>query len=183
MVHYVMDGITNCQSVLSKFYHQDTIDPNSSIGVAIRFAMIILLTYVWSRNVGHPPVFVRNTVVQAQQEQEELDGDELTSTQNVNNGDDDGTVRVSLLADGAKQNITKKTKSLSWLKGSTFEDRYKEAREYIDSLAKPMGSLGSLEDWAARLAAISSSNNIINTFSITKIPAVCLIFVGDHWCC
>ena len=33
---------------------------------------------------------------------------------------------------------------------TSFSERYEEAREYIDSLAKPVGSLGTLEKYAAR---------------------------------
>jgi nicotinate-nucleotide--dimethylbenzimidazole phosphoribosyltransferase len=56
----------------------------------------------------------------------------------------------------------------------TFSERYNQMREYIDSLAKPVGSLGALEDWSARLSALQQS-------AFPKITNVaCAIFVGDH---
>jgi len=56
----------------------------------------------------------------------------------------------------------------------TFETRYTDAREYLDSLAKPVGSLGTLEDWAARLAAMQL------TLKPKLGKAVCMIFAADH---
>ena len=55
-----------------------------------------------------------------------------------------------------------------------FSQRYDAVRSYLDSLAKPVGSLGSIEDYAARVAAAqrSAKPNVDN--------AVCLIFAGDH---
>lgn len=57
---------------------------------------------------------------------------------------------------------------------STFEERYTVVGQYIDTLAKPVGSLGLLEDWAARLAALQRSMHP------SVAPAVCLIFAADH---
>ncbi|KAL9185087.1 hypothetical protein ACHAXT_002864 [Thalassiosira profunda] len=56
----------------------------------------------------------------------------------------------------------------------TFSQRYHAVRAYLDALAKPVGSLGSLEDYAARIAALQRSA----TPKIAK--AACLIFAGDH---
>lgn len=57
---------------------------------------------------------------------------------------------------------------------SNFVQKYEAAQEYLDGLAKPVGSLGALEDWAARLAAIQG------TIRPDASKACCLIFAGDH---
>lgn len=56
----------------------------------------------------------------------------------------------------------------------TFSQRYDAVRSYLDSLAKPVGSLGSIEDFAARIAALqrSASPRVDNP--------TCLIFAADH---
>ncbi len=56
----------------------------------------------------------------------------------------------------------------------TFTQRYDAVRVYLDSLAKPVGSLGSIEDVAARIAALqrSATPRVDNP--------ICLIFAADH---
>ena len=57
---------------------------------------------------------------------------------------------------------------------STFVERFDAAMAYIDTLAKPVGSLGTLEIWASRLAALQRTMQ-------PKINGIaCLIFAGDH---
>eukprot|EP00986_Skeletonema_menzelii_P010186 scaffold4868_cov83-Skeletonema_menzelii.AAC.5 len=56
----------------------------------------------------------------------------------------------------------------------SFTHKYEAARQYIDSLAKPVGSLGTLEDWGARMAALQQ------TTAPTADGAACLIFAADH---
>jgi len=56
----------------------------------------------------------------------------------------------------------------------TFTQKYDTARLYIDSLAKPVGSLGTLEDWGARMAALQQ------TPTPSANAAACLIFAADH---
>jgi nicotinate-nucleotide--dimethylbenzimidazole phosphoribosyltransferase len=55
-----------------------------------------------------------------------------------------------------------------------FSFRYNAVRTYLDSLAKPVGSLGTLEDYGARIAALQR----LVTPAINN--AICLIFAGDH---
>lgn len=55
-----------------------------------------------------------------------------------------------------------------------FTYRYDAVRSYLDGLAKPVGSLGSLEDYAARISALQRSA----TPRVNNV--VCLIFAGDH---
>jgi len=57
---------------------------------------------------------------------------------------------------------------------STFQERHAAAQTYLDSLAKPVGSLGTLEEWAARLSALQ------RTTKPTADNVACLIFAGDH---
>ena len=55
-----------------------------------------------------------------------------------------------------------------------FTQRYTTVRQYQDSLAKPVGSLGSIEDYGARIAALqrTSRPNVDNP--------ICIIFAADH---
>ena len=55
-----------------------------------------------------------------------------------------------------------------------FTQRYNAVRSYLDSLAKPVGSLGSLEDYGARIAALQ------RTAKPTIDNPKCLIFAADH---
>lgn len=57
---------------------------------------------------------------------------------------------------------------------STFTERCDAAQVYLDSLAKPVGSLGTLESWAAKLSALQ------RTAKPSADKAACLIFAGDH---
>ena len=57
---------------------------------------------------------------------------------------------------------------------SDFARRYDAVRSYLDALAKPVGSLGSLEDFAARVSALQRS-------ATPRVDiAACVIFAGDH---
>lgn len=55
-----------------------------------------------------------------------------------------------------------------------FSYRYDAVRSYLDSLAKPVGSLGTLEDYGARISALQ------RVVTPTIDNAICLIFAGDH---
>ena len=57
---------------------------------------------------------------------------------------------------------------------ATFSERYDAAQTYLDALAKPVGSLGTLESWAAKLSALQQ------TTKPSADKAACLIFAGDH---
>lgn len=57
---------------------------------------------------------------------------------------------------------------------STFTSRYEAVQAYVDILAKPVGSLGTLEAWACRLAALQQTPEV----SVSNVA--CLIFAGDH---
>ena len=140
-------------------------DPSHPLGVLARFVLVITLTVLWSRNVGHPSVVVRETVAKAQDK--------------ASDESDDGEVRVAFQEESqstpeSKTSASLKVKEALSLSGSTFSDRYEAARSYLDGLAKPMGSLGTLEDWAAKVAALQG------TTKIQVDPVACLIFAADH---
>ncbi len=128
----------------------------------VRFIAVALFTVVWCSNVGHPPVFVRKSV----EAKEETDDVQISLKKNDNN-EEQGMTESDSDSESALE-ITLKDPN------QNFVSRYEATRSYLDSLAKPVGSLGTLEDWAARLAALQSSSklNVENPF--------CLIFVGDH---
>lgn len=137
------------QEVMTRFQNHE-VSVNEPLGVTLRFGIVILITVLWCANVGHPPVLVRDTVVEKieQQQDQTIDSSSISSDGKKDDNDNDDT--------------------------RTFEERYDNAREYLDSLAKPVGSLGTLEDWAARLAALQK------TLKPRLGRAVCLIFAGDH---
>ena len=58
--------------------------------------------------------------------------------------------------------------------GRNFASRYDAVRSYLDSLAKPVGSLGSLEDFSACIAALQ------RTAEPDVDRSACLIFAADH---
>lgn len=114
-------------------------------GVTLRFIGMLALLKLWCNCVGYRSGYVQEVTSSKSQT-----GDETTDSSTASSG----TEREDM--------------------GLTFEERYNTAQEYLDSLAKPMGSLGTWEDWAARLSALQG----------TKTPklgkATCLIFAADH---
>lgn len=92
-----------------------------------------------------------------------------------------GAGRTSVPQYSALQHLTKimRTESLSLSSALLYPDhdfsyRYDAVRSYLDSLAKPVGSLGTLEDYGARIAALQ------RVVTPTIDNAICLIFAGDH---
>jgi adenosylcobinamide-GDP ribazoletransferase len=57
---------------------------------------------------------------------------------------------------------------------TTILEKYKACCEFLDTLAKPVGSLGALEEWAARLCTLQG------TMQPQAQPVGCIIFAGDH---
>jgi nicotinate-nucleotide--dimethylbenzimidazole phosphoribosyltransferase len=56
----------------------------------------------------------------------------------------------------------------------SFREKYDVVQTYLDVLAKPVGSLGTLEDWAARLCTLQG------TMQPKAEPVGAIIFAGDH---
>ena len=124
-----------------------------------RFIIIMAITTVWCNSVGHPPVFVRSTVTAAKNKAD----DELRIALDTKNDD-------QIAKDETRQLLQSKLTDPN----NDFSDRYNAAWSFMDSLAKPVGSLGTLEDWGCRLAAIQRSAKPC----IKKVS--CLIFAADH---
>mmetsp|Transcript_24434 Transcript_24434/g.51614 ORF Transcript_24434/g.51614 Transcript_24434/m.51614 type:complete len:713 (+) Transcript_24434:318-2456(+) len=57
---------------------------------------------------------------------------------------------------------------------ATIMDKHNAVQEYLDILAKPVGSLGTLEEWAARICVLQSSL----TPNVDAVSVI--IFAGDH---
>lgn len=64
--------------------------------------------------------------------------------------------------------------ALSSKTATTVMEKYQAVQAYLDVLAKPMGSLGALEEWAARIAVLQG------TVSPHTDHAKAVIFAGDH---
>ena len=124
----------------------------------LRFLLVTIWTTIWCSCVGHPPVFVRKTVA-AKGETEEIQ----IALSNGNKKEKHQNQTQIVLVEAALLDQT-----------LDFKTRYHVVRDYLDSLAKPVGSLGTLEDWAARLAVLQRSPNP------TVNKTACLIFAGDH---
>jgi nicotinate-nucleotide--dimethylbenzimidazole phosphoribosyltransferase len=142
------------------------------IGVLIRFMVIIFFTVIWCCFVGHPNVLVRESSVEAQaiDTNDELKKPESESKKGGENKRvESESSDVDMAASGrlAAETVCKAL-------DSSFEERFDAVRLYIDSLAKPVGSLGALEEWAARLAALQ------RTTHPSVDPVACLIFAADH---
>ena len=120
-----------------------------------KFLVVIMFTYVWCRNVGLPPVLVPSIVA------EERSTDEI---------------QIALVS--PRQDDTERSDNAleAFLNDEQhdFTERYDAVRDFLDSLAKPVGSLGTLEDWASRLAALQKRMK-------PQVENVaCLIFAADH---
>ena len=138
-----------------------TLWENPKFSVLARFGLVILTTTLWSRNVGPPDVFVRETAI-------------------ANIEKNDGEIRIGLndnwneTAPEQQETSREKAERKCQNGEASFSGRYEAVSSYLDSLAKPMGSLATLEEWAARLGALQKT-------SIPQINSVaCLIFAADH---
>lgn len=140
--------------------HLSALFENPKLAVLARFVVVIFATSLWSHFVGPPDVFVRETAI-------------------ANIEKNDGEIHIGLNSasvDEPQAAITSRSKAekICQTDGSSFNDRYEAVWLYLDSLAKPMGSLGTLEEWAARVGALQKTTQ-------PQIGTVaCLIFAGDH---
>ena len=118
----------------------------------LRFLVICTCCFLWCRLIGRPDVFVVDAGMQK----------EGTSSP----GDGVATDPIESPAHGCAAICTDPA--------SSFNDRYDALRTCIDGLAMPVGALGTLEDWAARLGALQRT-------PCPKADRVaCLVFAGDH---
>ena len=102
--------------------------------------------------------------------------DENALVPGVNTGNNQGNAREHTTNEDSLLQDTPKSKAILILKApsSTFRERYDAVQHYLDVLAKPVGSLGTLESWAARLSALQ------RTLQPCTANVACLIFAGDH---
>ena len=120
-----------------------------------KFVAVVTFTSLWCRNVGLPPVFVRKTVA----ENGPSDDIQIALVTSGKEGEEEGENTLEAYLNDEKHDFTQ---------------RYDAIRNYLDSLAKPVGSLGTLEDWASRLAALQKQQK-------PKVDNMaCLIFAADH---
>ena len=78
--------------------------------------------------------------------------------------------------DKVKPTSPQKDEAQNVLKSSTSNvmEKYDAVQAYLDILAKPMGSLGTLEEWATRISVLQNSLQP----KADKVSAI--IFAGDH---
>jgi len=131
------------------------------IGVLARFFLVIFFTGIWCCFIGHPNVLVRESAIDAQ------------------NTDPEDDIRISLKAardtNSDKKNSGRQVAEFICSESeSSFQERFDAVMVYLDSLAKPVGSLGTLENWASKLAALQ------RTLQPSVDPVACLIFAADH---
>ena len=102
--------------------------------------------------------------------------DENTLASGVHSGNDQGDASEHSSNGDSVLQDTPKSKAVLILEmpSSTFRERYDAVQNYLDVLAKPVGSLGTLESWAARLSALQ------RTLQPSTVNVACLIFAGDH---
>ena len=119
-----------------------------------KFIVVVTFTHVWCSNVGLPPVFVRKVV----KEKGSTDEIQITLVTDKEATQKDGNTLEAVLND----------------ENHDFTEKYDAVRNYIDSLAKPVGSLGTLEDWASRVAALQ------NRVMPQADNVACLVFAASH---
>ena len=124
--------------------------PSQRLWAVARFLALAVGLGAWCHNVGHPDVFVREAEAEERRK-------EASSTDD--DPEDAGRARAErVLADGP----------------ATFAERYEAVRTFIDEMAKPVGALGTLEAWAARLGALRRTTR-------PKVGDVMhIVFAADH---
>jgi len=142
---------------------------NESIFAVVKFLTVITFTAVYRTNVGYPPLPLRKTVTsKGETDQKQTSLNESTAatskSKNENNKEE---------KDNEEQPSNELEAALIDPQ-QNFTQRYDAVRLYLDSLAKPVGSLGSMEDWASRITALQ------RTTKPKADNAVCLIFAADH---
>jgi len=135
----------------------------------VKFIIVSVITYTWRSNVGFKDMFIRENV--NEKAENDVDDDDNNDIPTPKEEDDDNNTKQS------KEDNSDRIKAENLMKkASSFQERYDVVRNYLDALAKPVGSLGTLEDWAARVAALQ------RTTRPTITNPSCLIFAADHGC-
>jgi nicotinate-nucleotide--dimethylbenzimidazole phosphoribosyltransferase len=145
------------------------VDPNTRMGILLRLGLVLGWTVVSYTVMGRWLGNGKKT--------------ETSTSSSLNNDNEIEGNESSLwgeAVDKASASVQfRRAKVNQILQQSTvsFEDKYMAVQEYLDSLAKPVGALGTLEDWAARLASLQGT---LSPIMSNNDSAVCLIFAGDH---
>jgi nicotinate-nucleotide--dimethylbenzimidazole phosphoribosyltransferase len=140
---------------------QDIIEDKRAVALT-RFLAVYGCMKVWSVFVSHYNVSVKAVTLSSETSS---NGTNVTSNK----------VNTSALETATNDTSPKgETSRILSLPASTFRERYDAVQAYMDVLAKPVGSLGLLEAWAARLAALQRS------LQPDAERVACLIFAGDH---
>lgn len=164
---FLQDSIRDASTRLQEFVltgklpedFPDWIALQEDEGVAAlgRFLVVVTFTLLWCATVGHPSVLVRDIAIR-------------------NAEKDDGEIRIGL---AKATNKDKPELQINQLTKEAFLEHYNKSRHYIDTLAKPQGSLGGLEDWAARISALQGlSASAQANPSVENVQ--CIIFAADH---
>ncbi|CAB9510508.1 Nicotinate-nucleotide--dimethylbenzimidazole phosphoribosyltransferase [Seminavis robusta] len=130
----------------------------------VKFLLLVLGRKAWT-------VFV--SYKNGNQPSRDLDAQSASAENGTNNGVTNVPESKDLSTTNDDSPKGKASEILS-LSNSTFQERYEAVQAYLDVLAKPVGSLGTLETWAARLAALQ------RTLQPDVTNVACLIFAGDH---
>jgi nicotinate-nucleotide--dimethylbenzimidazole phosphoribosyltransferase len=123
---------------------------NSSLGASLRFLLFVIVYQLWGWSL---------------RPSESQSAEQTPSNKGMDNSSI-GATKVNSEKDAAQKILSSST--------STFDEKYDACQKYLDALAKPVGSLGALECWAARLCSLQGTMNPQAT------PVACIVFAGDH---
>lgn len=146
----------------AKYYYQmiassfSTVSQNSKVQSLLRFLIGAVVFFVWEGVMRRTSASVKSTKLSLH--------DERTSTN-----------EYSLIQkNDVKEKSTASREAVLSSPHSTFSEKYDICLEYLDTLAKPVGSLGTLEEWAARMSSLQG------TMQPSAYPVACVIFAADH---
>lgn len=161
---------------------QDLLNANPRFAAFVNFAIVIIFTIIWCSNVGHPNVFVRDTVASYINDNDANDDEnEITYSSCGEEVPIALTPKEEKKTESQTKNVSKTSALLKvqeiCQENSSFPKRYEKVHEYLDSLAKPVGSLGTLEHWASQYASLRFSSL---PEDVNNLQTKCVIFAGDH---
>lgn len=168
---YVLQSLNSWERILFRAVH---IVDDQNIPTLVQFFVVMLCTTLWCCFVGHPPVFVRESVVAILESTNQDDEIQIRLNTTTQNNKADGKQENGDIITESKTSSRSVAEKIVLDNLSTFNERYEAVLTYMDSLAKPVGSLGTLEDWAARLASLQRSC-VPSAERVT-----CIIFCADH---
>jgi nicotinate-nucleotide--dimethylbenzimidazole phosphoribosyltransferase len=174
----VIESWTKNQTAMHSIHFLPMSDQVSAL---VKFIIIMSFITIWCFCVGHPPGFVRESVVAMIDSPENDDGIRIrldstaaAATKIAHSGNGEGSSSNTEYSVRSNSNSRSLVEKCFQNPLSTFKERYEAVLAYLDTLAKPVGSLGTLEDWAARLASLQR-NCIPLVGDVT-----CIIFCADH---